>query len=80
MKHSTIANGQRAGWSASQRREWMNAQRKARNAQSKAKRRAEAEQRNAEYQSLSHDEKVRRAMDAPGNSRRQLSRLGVDGY
>jgi hypothetical protein len=37
-----------------------------------------AGERQREYDALSHDEKIKRALRAPGFSRRQLLRLGVD--
>jgi hypothetical protein len=43
-----------------------------------SQRRSEALERQAAYDALSHDEKIKRALRAPGFSRRQLLRLGID--
>lgn len=75
--HKAMVDSQRSGWSNAQRRAYQNEKRAARNAERRASRRAEAEARNAAYRALSHDEKVRRAIAAPGDARRQLARLNA---
>lgn len=52
-----------------------NSRKSGKQAQARAQRRLEAQERQAEYDALPLEEKVARAVVAPGNSARELKRL-----
>lgn len=54
-----------------------NSHKSGKQARAKDQRRADAVERQAAYDALTHDEKVERAMTAPGNAARELKRLGA---